>query len=94
MPTMELTRTIPKMTLRATMLLSMLRPSFQPAVLGIDVGSLRSVGKGHDDRRDQDPQDDPEDVEWQSQDERVDLVPQHNGETHGNKRDKTDKNGF
>src|SRR5512135_1374002 len=94
MPTMELIRTITNVTLRAIVLLSMSCPSSQPAVLGVDVGSLRSVGKGHDDRRDHDPQDDPEDVEWKPQDERMDLIPQGHGEAHGHKGDQPDEHGL
>jgi hypothetical protein len=79
-----------KMTLKATVELSILDTSFRGGIRGIDLLSLNPVCEEHAERGHEYPEDDPEHVEGKTEDKGINPVPQRNGEAHGKKGNETD----
>lgn len=75
MPTIELIKTMTKMTLKAIVELSMLDTSFLGAFRCINFLSLNPVGEEHAERRQEDPENDPENIEGKTKDNGINPVP-------------------
>jgi hypothetical protein len=75
MPTIELIKTMTKITLKATVELSMLDTSFLGAFRCINFLSLNSVCEEHTERRQEYPEDNPEKIEGNTKNKRINPIP-------------------
>jgi len=75
MPTIELIKTMTKITLKATVELSMLDTSFLDAFRCINFLSFNPVCEEHAERRQEYPENDPENIEGKTEDKGVNPVP-------------------
>jgi hypothetical protein len=82
-PMMLPQRTMPKITLMATML-GVIEADSLPFLA--ESALFNSVGSSHASAAKHDPCDEPEKIEWKPKDHRVYAVPKRHGEAHSKKR--------